>query len=82
MGRARGRAVVAAALAALMAVGLVSARPLSAADGPTVSLGDQSGLERDAVTGSVFVPVFLSEPADSAVTVCTTDTSDSRGPGR
>ncbi len=69
MGRARGRAVVAAALAALMAVGLVSARPLSAADGPTVSLGDQSGLERDAVTGSVFVPVFLSEPADSAVTV-------------
>jgi hypothetical protein len=34
-----------------------------------VSVGDQSGLERDSVTGSVFVPVTLSEPAVEPVVV-------------
>jgi uncharacterized repeat protein (TIGR01451 family) len=41
----------------------------TAEDLPAVSVGDQSGLERDSVTGSVFVPVTLSEPADEPVVV-------------
>ncbi len=37
--------------------------------GPVVSIGDQSGLERDLVTGSVFLPVYLSEPVAEPVVV-------------
>lgn len=40
-----------------------------APSGPRVSVGDQSGLERDSVTGSVFVPVTLSEPSVEPVVV-------------
>jgi alpha-tubulin suppressor-like RCC1 family protein len=65
----RVRVVVASLASALLMVGIVAGVPASAADGPTVSLGDQSGLERDAVTGSVFVPVYLSEPAAAPVVV-------------
>ena len=64
-----GRVVVAALVSALLAVGVVVSRPVSAADGPTLSVGDQSGLERDLVTGSVFVPVYLSAPAAAPVVV-------------
>ncbi len=56
-------------LAALLTVGVVSALPASAEDGPVVSMGDQSGLERDSVTGSVFMPVYLSAPAAEPVVV-------------
>ena len=34
-----------------------------------MSVGDQSGLERDIVTGSVFVPITLSAPAAEPVVV-------------
>jgi alpha-tubulin suppressor-like RCC1 family protein len=69
MGLARSRAAAVAVLAALLAIGTVTADVASAADGLTVSLGDQSGLERDSLTGSVFVPVYLSAPADEPVIV-------------
>jgi hypothetical protein len=49
--------------------GLVRRDRPSAPAGPTVSLGDQSGLERDTTTGSVFVPVYLSEPVAEPVVV-------------
>lgn len=58
-----------ALVAALLAVGTFAAAPASAAPGPTVSVGDQSGLERDTVTGSVFMPIYLSEPATEPVVV-------------
>ena len=60
---------VIASLAALLAIGLVSGRPISAADGLTVSMGDQVGLERDDVIGSVFMPVTLSEVSTEPVVV-------------
>ncbi len=53
----------------LSAVGMVASRPVEAASGPMLSMGDQSGLERDVVNGSVFVPVFLSAPATQPVVV-------------
>lgn len=37
--------------------------------GPVVSAGSASGLERDEITGSVFVPVFLSSPSAEPVVV-------------
>jgi alpha-tubulin suppressor-like RCC1 family protein len=52
-----------------LVVGIVASGPVSAAEGPTLSLGDQSGLERDAVNGSVFMPIYLSEPATEPVVV-------------
>ena len=61
--------MVVALVAAMMVIGVVSALPASAAGGPTLSVGDQSGLERDAVTGSVFVPIYLSAPATEPVVV-------------
>ena len=36
---------------------------------PVVSIGSASGLERDLVTGSVFVPVFLSKANDAPTVV-------------
>lgn len=57
------------ALAALSVIGLAVAPGAVAQDAPVVSLGDASGLERDLVSGSVFVPVFLSHPADTNVVV-------------
>lgn len=57
------------ALVALVATSLVAGTPASAEAGPTVSVGDQSGLERDSVTGSVFMPIYLSEPALEPVVV-------------
>jgi alpha-tubulin suppressor-like RCC1 family protein len=41
----------------------------AAAEGVVLSIGDQSGLERDEVTGSAFVPVYLSAPASEPVVV-------------
>lgn len=38
-------------------------------DGPVVSAGSSSGLERDEITGSVFVPVFLSRASSEPVVV-------------
>ncbi len=68
--RAAGvRRPLAVLVAGLLAVGVVSALPASAVDGPTLSVGDQSGLERDSVTGSVFVPITLSAPAAAPVVV-------------
>lgn len=69
MGMMRVRTLVVATMATLLAVGVVAARPIAAADGPTLSVGDQSGLERDSVTGSVFMPIYLSEPATEPVVV-------------
>lgn len=63
------RVWIAAILTALLAVGSVVSPPASAADGPTLTVGNQSGLERDAVTGSVFVPIYLSEPVAEPVVV-------------
>lgn len=48
--------------------------------GPTVSMGSASGLERDLVTGSVFVPVFLSE-ANDVPTVVSFYTEDGTATG-
>lgn len=62
----RGRA---AFVAACLIAALTWASPTAAAEGPTLSVGEQSGLERDLVTGSVFVPVYLSEPATEPVVV-------------
>lgn len=56
-------------LAALFTVGLVQLQDVDAAEGPRVAVGDASGLERDDVTGSVFVPVYLSSPAPAPVVV-------------
>ena len=36
---------------------------------PELLAGSASGLERDSATGSVFVPVFLSEAADEPTVV-------------
>ena len=58
-----------ASLTALLAVGLVSGRSTSAAEGLTVSIGDQVGLERDDVIGSIFMPVTLSEASTEPVVV-------------
>ncbi len=73
MQRIRGSAVIIGALVmSMLLVGIegTAVGPLAAAaDGPVVSVGDASGLERDSVTGSVFVPVFLSQPAAAPVTV-------------
>lgn len=63
------RVVLAGLLAVLLAVGAVVSSPSSAAETVTLSVGDQSGLERDAVTGSVFVPIYLSAPASEPVVV-------------
>lgn len=65
--RVRGGLV--AVVAVLLMVGATTGSVVSATEGPVVSLGDAAGLERDSVTGSVFVPVFLSEPAVAPVTV-------------
>jgi alpha-tubulin suppressor-like RCC1 family protein len=43
--------------------------PVGAQDGPTVSIGDVSGLERDDVFGSVMVPLFLDRVATEPVVV-------------
>jgi hypothetical protein len=56
-------------LAALLAVGLFSAAPSSAAPATTVSIGDASGLEHTDAQAGLFVPVTLSAAAGSAVTV-------------
>ena len=69
MAVSRARTLVAALIATLLAIGLVASRPVAAADGPALSVGDQSGLERDLVTGSVFVPITLSAPATESVLV-------------
>jgi hypothetical protein len=54
----------------LMAVGVVGVQPAAAAAvGPTVSMGDQSDLDRDRVNGSVLAPVLLSAPASARVVV-------------
>ena len=63
------RAMATAVMVALLGAGVVAGQQAGAATGPRVSLGGASGLERDAVTGSVFVPVFLSEAAASPVVV-------------
>lgn len=64
------RVMVAALVTAMLAVGaVVAGTGAGAAAGPVVSLGDASGLERDTTTGSVFVPVFLSQPAAEPVVV-------------
>ncbi len=60
---------VIASLTALLAVGLVSGRSTSAAEGLTVSIGDQVGLERDDVIGSIFMPVTLSQTSTEPVVV-------------
>ena len=57
------------ALVVLPALGGATASPVAAADGPTVSVGDVSGLERDTAIGSVFVPVFLDTPSTAPVVV-------------
>lgn len=77
----RIRVTLSALLAALLATGLVVAAPVSAAPGVVVSIGDQSGLERDSVNGSVFMPVYLSEPAPEPVVVAfyTTDGTATAG---
>jgi len=69
MASGRMRATVTAALAALLMVGVVVGQQAGAAAGPRVSLGSASGLERDTATGSVFVPVFLSQAAAVPVVV-------------
>jgi hypothetical protein len=62
--------MVAALVTAMLAVGaVVAGNGVGAAAGPVVSLGDASGLERDTTTGSVFVPVFLSQAAAEPVVV-------------
>jgi hypothetical protein len=62
--------IVAALVTALLAVGAVAAGTgAGAAAGPVVSLGDASGLERDSTTGSVFVPVYLSQASAEPVVV-------------
>lgn len=61
--------VAVALLAALLVTAVSTAAPGGAADGPTLSVGDQSGLERDEVSGSVFVPVTLSEPLAAPLVV-------------
>ncbi len=63
------RSGLAALLAALLALGIVISSPASADDGPAVSLGDASGLERDDVIGSIFLPVTLSAAATAPVVV-------------
>lgn len=65
----RVRAAVAAMVVGSVLPVSVGGQVAAAADAPVVSLGDASGLERDAVTGSVFVPVYLSEPAIEPVVV-------------
>ena len=52
-----------------VAVRTITVTEPTTGDGPTVSLGNASGLERDAQNGSVFVPVFLSEASDAPTTV-------------
>jgi hypothetical protein len=52
----------------------IAANPGAACTGglvspPALSAGDASGLERDSVTGSVFVPVFLTRASDEPTVV-------------
>jgi alpha-tubulin suppressor-like RCC1 family protein len=69
------RKLLVAAVVALLCVGAFVAAPSSlvapvgAQDGPTVSIGDVSGLERDEVFGSVMVPLFLDRVATEPVVV-------------
>jgi hypothetical protein len=63
------RAMATVMIAALLGAGAIAGQQAGAATGPRVSLGSASGLERDTVTGSVFVPVFLSQPATEPVVV-------------
>lgn len=69
----RGRRATAVALAtavvALFCTAVATSTIASAADGPTVSMGNQSGLERDNPYGSVFMPVTLSAAATEPVVV-------------
>lgn len=67
--RPTGSGALIALLATLLALGVMSVNPASAQTGPTVSIGNASGLERDNVIGSVFVPVVLSAPAAEPVVV-------------
>lgn len=64
------RALFVGLVAVLLAVGVVSALPASAGPAPiVVSIGGNTGLERETVTGSVSLPVTLSEPATTPVVV-------------
>ncbi len=71
--RAAARTLLTAAVVALLCVGAFVvapfAPPVAAQDGPTVSVGDVSGLERDDTIGSVMVPVFLDRTATEPVVV-------------
>ncbi len=58
-----------AGMALLAPIGWSVSSEAGAANGPRVSIGDQSGLERDEVIGSVFMPVTLSEAATEPVIV-------------
>ena len=69
MPRAATRAIVTGVLVALLATGAFLAPKVGAVDGPRVSVGDASGLERDSTTGSVFVPIYLSQAAADPVVV-------------
>lgn len=62
-------ALVLVSVVALLLVGAIGGRPAAAQEGPVVSLGDTSGLERDAEFGSVMLPVTLSTPAVEPVVV-------------
>lgn len=63
------RTATALLVVTLLGVGMLQRQDVSAATGPRVSVGDASGLERDTVSGSVFVPVFLSEAVAEPVVV-------------
>lgn len=71
--RAAARTLLTAAVVALLCVGAFVVAPFvppaAAQDGPTVSVGDVSGLERDDAIGSVMVPVFLDRIATEPVVV-------------
>lgn len=69
MGRPAAVRVIAALLTAMMALGAFGAIEAEANEGPVVSLGDTSGLERDDRLGSIMMPVFLSEPATEEIVV-------------
>ena len=70
MNRSSSARLLTPMLATLLAVGLVVGTQAGAQeDGPTVSVGDVSGLERDDVLGSVFFPVTLDAAAAEPVVV-------------
>ena len=56
-------------LIAAVLVSLVSASPTAAANGPVVSIGDAETLEPDSNYRGVLLPITLSKPAESLVTV-------------